>query len=391
MGYQSKIRALAFAAVLCVFSAEGSSRCRLWLSLLSRPSVTATQVISSALAHRPFFEKARGGNSWLRYLESLSETDLKAPPEGNRWVPLEGELSATLQFMLRHVELYGNEAEVSSAQDKLRLSPVQRALLQELKTFFRDSLSRGRIQRSELLISTRVFSVASTYRLYLRDERPGNFRLYGNTPQEVWARARHGASEKAIDKRFGMTALPYPLATEVFPRDFLFAEPTSLILLGVSTRFQSVDAIRAMDPAYFLEHDKNHVEDRVDPQAQEKFPFALQVSHAYPLDRLLRAGMLDAIEFLTELTRKIDTLATPEGRRLAEAVSFYLFRELRLATPVVDFNAPTLRSLSEGLLKPAEINGLHARLRDQTDLGSILIEEPTVDELGEMVRWLSGQ
>jgi hypothetical protein len=385
-----KLNGIFFLALLFCVPAEGEwgNRCQLLLSLFSRPSVTASKVIASALENRALIERARGGRIWLDYLESLSETDLKARIAPDRWVPIRDELAVTFEFMGNHLQLFESEATSGRLRDKLNLASVQKTLLKSLEAQYRKATAQKRIRRSELLTLARVFSVASTYQLYLRADRVSPLRIYGSTPKEVWQRAKVGASEREIDRRFGITALPLLLSSEIFAKDYLFAEPTGLLLLGASTRFQWVDGIDAIDPAFFLDHDENHVRDRLDPAEQENIPLALRLSRTFPLDRLLRVGMLDALHFLLHLTQKIDALPSPTRRRLAESVVFFLFRELRMAVPVIDFNDTMLKSLCQKLLGPNELLSLHWRLSKQTDLGSILLEEPTLEALRETVQWL---
>lgn len=366
--------------------------CKIALVRIRDANNLASRVISRALENPQRIEEIPFGKVWAGYLKNVSQVDLQNPAEGNRPVPNQHELKKVLDFMHQTVLIFQTEVTQPSTPNPRGLKPIQTEVLAHLEGRLEKMVNEPSVQRAELMNVARLFSIAATQQLYLKENRTRDLTVWGDNAQAVLARGR-GVTEADIDKQYGISALPLPTIQHLGFRAFLQIEGTGIVPLGVTAKRETVDGV-ILEPHEFFGHDDVHFGNRMGVR-NDAFPVAM--IGAAPVDVALNIGMHKAQDFSDSLIAKIDTLPSRRQQLMAEGTVFYIMHEENKSFGVLDFNSQQIKKRAKAILSQKKkvesmvINPFHDLIRrfgNEADFGQAFNTKPTAEEVEQTLRWL---
>jgi hypothetical protein len=357
--------------------------------MLLPKSDVAAGVIEMAFQNQAAYERTPEGKVWLAYLKNVQSTDLRASPEGKRPVPNTTIVSKVLEKMRTDVKAMKEEF---AQLPKLRnFNETQAQLLAHVEGGLARASQGATIPRATLVELANLFSVAATQQIYLRETRVQNYTDFGSF-DDIVRRAK--IDEAYLDAHYGITALPLPSVEHLGFRRFLELEPTGIIPLGVTSKYESVDG-GLLEPERFYTHDWDHQRFRMDNMNR---PFLGAVSGRPLFDYALHVAGERALKFLDKLITQIDGLPTRREQVIVEGLIFQIMHEENTASGIIGFHRGHIRTRAKALLRSRrrgsrmstrDYDYVLKRFQDDDDFGQAFKNKPTDAELVQLLKWLA--
>jgi hypothetical protein len=363
-------------------------------NFISREALVSA-VVEKVLRHREHIGTLPGGASWLGYIELLGQQDLKALPEQRRPVPVIAEVMQALSVIEGHIRAFAQELKDPALPNPGGIKPIQAHIVDELKARLNEAIAGPTVQRAELMTLARLFSVAATQQLYLREDRTKGVKSFGHNADSIIA--KHRATEGYIDEIYGRCALPLPFFDHLPFSSFRKIEGTGIVPLGLTAGIQHVDGT-TLEPDRFFEHDKDHFFNRM-RERNNALTVGITLSVHAPVDMALYQGIDSALAFSEVLNQQIDTLPDTRSKTLAEAIVFYILREERKVYGILDFNAEQIKRRATSIVRQASRPDtststnpywdLVRRLSNSADLGQAFRIKPSAEEVSRTLAWIA--
>lgn len=362
-------------------------------NFISKESLTLA-VVDKILKHREQISTIPGGASWLGYIKLLGQQDLKALPERRRPVPVIAEVMEALTFMQGYIKIFATQLRDPNLANPRELKPIQRQIVSELESRISQAIAGPTIERAELKMLSRLFSIVATQQLYLHENRTRDLTVFGDSAESIIRRT--SISEERIDQIYGRCALPLPFSNHLPFHCFRKIEGVGIVPLGLTVEVQHVDGVR-LEPDRFEAHDDDHFFNRM-RERNNALTVGITLSLHAPVDMALHQGIDSALAFSDVLDHLLKTLPSKRSQTLAEAVVFYIIRETRDVYGILDFNAEQMKRQAALLIRQSDRADTSAgtnqywdlvrRLSNAQDLGQAFRTKPTAEEVFKVLVWL---